>query len=262
MKVFVGFLAIIFVFVGSLLAYDNSPSRVICFPEVIWAEATGGGTWTSELQITNMTANNTLIVSFMYGGGLGRGPFALTIPSGVYTSLKISNILATLQSLDPAFTYYGRVGCFAVATQDEAHLIQGAVRTSNGNYSKTFQGLTLGNSNLAATSQSLMIQNLASNATYRTSVGFISLGPLTVEFTIFDANGLIVGSPFTKTFILNDFQSFNPFIQAGAPYPAQSHDNCWLRIRPTAGTGTLLCFGATANNFTNDPAAHIAVQYQ
>ena len=54
MRIFVSLLAVMSALGGNLLAYDNSPSRVICFPEVIWAEATGGGTWTSELQLTNM----------------------------------------------------------------------------------------------------------------------------------------------------------------------------------------------------------------
>lgn len=262
MKVFGGLVAIVFVLAGSLLAYDNSPSSVLIFPEVIWAQASGGGTWVSELQITNITSNDALHVRFSYGGCLYR-TIILPNSSAQYSSIKFSNILATLQSLDPAFTYYGRVGCLIVDTFDSGHLLQGALRTYNGNYSKNYQGLTGAPANFLYLGRSMMIQNLTSNSSYRTSISCFAWagGLMIAQFTIIDANGLTVGSPFFKTLFMNDFQSFNPFVEAGAPYPAQSHDNCWLRITPLNGDAFLFCFGSTVNNYTNDPAAHIAVNF-
>ncbi len=56
------------------------------------------------------------------------------------------------------------------------------------------------------------------------------------------------------------FQAFDPFSQASVPYPGSSYDNVILGVRPTSGAGEVMCFGATANNASNDPAAHLAVQ--
>jgi hypothetical protein len=222
-----------------------------------------GGTWVSELQITNMTSNNALHVRFCYGGGSYRTTTLANSPAQ-YSSLKFPNILAALQSIDPGFTYYGRVGCLIVETYEAGHLIHGAVRTFNGNYSKNYQGLAGVPSNYPILGRPMMIQNLTSNSTYRTSLSCFGWAGffIMVEFTLFDANGLMVGSPFVKTFYNSDFQSFNPFVEAGAPYPAQSHDNCWLRIAPQTGDIFLFCLGATANNYTNDPSVHFAVSFQ
>jgi hypothetical protein len=110
----------------------------------------------------------------------------------------------------------------------------------------------------------MMIQNLTSNATYRSSVGYFnpSSSSVTVEFRLFDASGSQIGSAFSRTFVGYDFQAFYPFTEAGVPYPSYNYDNTFLLINPTSGAGRVMCFGATANNSTNDPAAHIAAQYQ
>jgi len=253
----------VFVLTGSVLAYDNSPSNIIIFPECTWALATGGGTWVSQLQVTCLTDSNTVVAYFYYGGGSYRGPISLTVPAFAYGSVRYGNILSTLQSLDSGFTYYGRAGTLQLQTQDASHKIQAAVRTMNGNYSKTFQGLTWTASNWATTSQYMMIQNLDSNATYRTSVGFLcGSSSLTVTFAIIDANNSFAGTAWSRTFVPNEFVSFNPFAQAGVPYPTYSYSNCWLYIQPSSGGGYLYCYGASANNTTNDPAALVAVQFQ
>jgi len=64
----------------------------------------------------------------------------------------------------------------------------------------------------------------------------------------------------SKTFVGYDFQSFSPFLEAGVPYPGSSYDNVILKIDPTSGAGKVMCFGASANNASNDPASHLAVQ--
>ena len=73
---------------------------------------------------------------------------------------------------------------------------------------------------------------------------------------------MTIGSAFTKSFGGYDYQTFNPFSEAGVPYPGSSYDNVILTVKPTSGTGKLVCFGASANNSSNDPAAHIALQYR
>jgi hypothetical protein len=110
----------------------------------------------------------------------------------------------------------------------------------------------------------MMIQMKTSNSSYRSAVGVFNItgSALTVEFRLIDSDGNLVGSAFTKTVSGNQFQSFNPFAEAGVSYPSYTYDNVWVYIYPTSGAGAIMCFGATANNTSNDPAAHAAVQYK
>jgi hypothetical protein len=85
---------------------------------------------------------------------------------------------------------------------------------------------------------------------------------VTVEFRLVAENGNTIGSTFSRTLVGYDFQSFSPFNQAGVPYPSYSYDNVVLWITPTAGSGKVMLYGASTNNISNDPAAHIGVQYQ
>jgi len=243
--------------------YDNSPGNYKILPEAIWAYATGGGTWITDIQVTDVTGGSVVTVTLNYGGGNRRGPFTLWTGAGSNQSVKFSNILSTIDGLDSeAFTYFGNVGAIEFSTQDASHLIHVSARTMNGNNSKTFPGLSDVDANTATTSRPMMIQNLTSNAIYRSTTGCFnpSSSPLTVEFRLFDANGSQIGSSFSKTFIGDDFQAFFPFTEAGAS--RGSYDNVFLLINPTSGTGRLMSFGATANNLSNDPAAHLAVRYQ
>ena len=52
----------------SMFAYDTSPSTLRIIPEGIWAAASGGGTWTTEVQIyaRNTTDPVNLNVWFFY----------------------------------------------------------------------------------------------------------------------------------------------------------------------------------------------------
>jgi hypothetical protein len=246
-------------------AYDNSSSNYQVVPESIWAAATGGGTWVSEVQITDTTGGSVVSVYFDYGAGNRRGPFALWTSPGANQNVKYSNILSSIDALDAgAFTYYGRVGAVEFSTQDTSHKIQVAARTLNGNYSKTFPGLNLTDSNTANTARRMMIQNFVNNATYRSNCGFFNptAVSVTVEFRLLDENGNTIGSTFGRTLVGYDFQSFSPFNQAGVSYPTYSYDNVVLWVTPTSGSGKVMVYGASANNTSNDPAAHIGVQYQ
>lgn len=254
---------------AALFSYDSSPGHDIVIPECIWAPATGGGTWVTEVQITNMTSGSIVTAVFYYGTSW-RIVSNIWTPAGIYRSIKYTNILSTLQSLDPSFTYYGKVGTLWLSTQDDAHKIQAMARTLNGNYGKTFPGLPWTDGNTANLGRNMMIMNLTQNATYRTFVGFfnaISGGySMTVQFGIINQNNGTVGAFFTKTIPAWNFISFNPFVEAGVG--AGIYDNCWLWINVTssgssgADTHGLFCFGSSANNATNDSAAHIAYQFQ
>jgi hypothetical protein len=244
--------------------YENSPGEYQVLPEVIWATASGGGTWVSEVQITDFTGGSAVSVYFTPYGDSRRGPISLWTGPGTNNSVKYSNILETLGGIDTGYDYYGRVGALEFVTQDSSHVINATARTLNGNYSKTFQGINYVEANTATSIRQMMIQNLTSNDTYRSAVGCLNVtgDSLTVDLSLIDGDGNLIGSTFTRTIAANEFQSFNPFAQAGVPYPANSYDNVWLYINPTSGTGEIMCFGATSNNVSNDPAAHVAVQYK
>jgi hypothetical protein len=110
----------------------------------------------------------------------------------------------------------------------------------------------------------MLIQNFTNNSAYRSTCGFFNptAETVTVEFTLLNSSGADIGVPFSKTFVGYDYQAFLPFTEAGRAYPANSYDNVILRVRPTSGSGQVICFGASANNASNDPAAHLAVQGQ
>ena len=241
--------------------YDTSPSRLQIVPEVIWAPATGGGTWVTEIQIT-CRGDVTAFISayFDYADG-SRGP--ITLHAGLLKNhnARFPNILSQLQALDSSFTYYGRVGALTVFSADAMSQIQVQAKTINGNYGKTFPGLNPLVSTTAAVSRPMMIQDLVQNAKYRTFIGAYNEynTSMTVKFVIEDANANIVGAAFTKTIDPLRFVSFNPFVEAGVP--TGTYENCWLFIEVTVGgTGTdgVMCFGSIANNYTNDSYALMA----
>ncbi len=249
--------------VQSVSGLGNEPSPLQVMPEAIWALATGGGTWMSEMQIVDITGGSQVSVYFDYGGGNRRGPFVLWTGGVAGSKVKYTNMLQTIDGLDAgAFDYYGKVGAVEFFTQDGSHNIYVTAREVNGNYSKTFPGLNLADPETADTSRMMLVQNITNNATYRTTCGFYNpmADAVTVEYTLLNASGGQIGTPFSKTLAGHDFQAFNPFTLAGVPYPGNSYDNVILRVRPTSGRGRVMCFGASANNASNDPASHLAVQ--
>ncbi len=249
--------------VQNATGYDNSPSNQQVLPEVIWALATGGGTWVSEVQVTDVSGGSQ--VSVYYNTATGRrGPFLLwNNTGGALSCVKYTNLLQTIDGLDTGtFTYYGTVGAVEFITQDVSHKVHVAVRERIGNCAKTFPGLNLVNAETADTSRAMLIQNYTSNSTYRSVCGLFNptANAVTVEFTLLNSSGGQIGDQFSKTIAGHGFNSFNPFTEAGVSYPTVSLNNVILRVRPTSGTGNVVCFGGTANNTSNDPASHLAVQ--
>lgn len=240
----------------------NSPDSYVVIPEVLWAPASGGGEWKTEVQITDVIGGAEVSVFFNSSTGDRRGPITLYTSAGRDTSVKTGNLLQILDALDTGYSYYGKAGAVEFVTQDEGHRIHVLARTSNGDYSKTFPGLTAGGNNVVSGAQSMMIQNLVSNATYRTAYGGFNPtdDSITVEYELFDGSGSTIGSTFTKTFTGRQYRALNIFSEAGVPYPANSFSNVYLKISRVSGSGQLMSYGATANNITNDPAVHPAVR--
>ena len=248
-----------------LWGYDTDPNFLKMVPEVIWAPATGGGTWVTELQITNYGPTTAgILVTFDYAGG-SRG---VRLHEGLaqYRSVKFSNVLATMDALDPgAFDYYGRVGALYISAEDLNCRIQVLAKTVNGNFGKTFPGMSPVAGTTAAQGRPMVIQDLIKSSMYRTSVGVYNTSSYytyVVKFTIFDANHVQVGASFEKTLDPIAFLSFNPFAQAGAT--AANYENCWLHIEVQSGGSDprgVMCYGSIANNYTNDTFALLAVMF-
>ena len=246
-----------------LAGYDSSPNPMQVVPEAIWAPATGGGTWVTEIQITNYAASPADIqVYFSHSGGR-VGPIILYVGLSQYHSIRYSNILATIDSLDPGATvYFGKVGGLMFISPNRPFQVQ--AKTVNANFGKTLPGKPPLVENTAAEGRRMIIQDLVQNATYRTSIGAYNAGSIsiTATFTIVDATDGTVGSSFTKTLGFYGFLSFNPFAQAGVP--SGTYENCWLYIDVTSGgvqDNGLMCYGSIANNYTNDTYALIAKMY-
>jgi murein DD-endopeptidase MepM/ murein hydrolase activator NlpD len=242
----------------------NSPSNHQIIPEVMWAPASFGGTWMTEIQVVDMSGGSELWLTFYAHTGEKRGPFNLGSFSSQYSSGSAKNILAILNNIDSGYNYSGKVGAIEFMTQDSHHKIQVMARTYNGNFSKTIQGLNHNAANTANQERVMMIQNLKSDADYRSTFGGFNptSETITVEFTLLDENGNISGQVFTKNFPGGSFKAFFPFKEAGISYPALSSDNVWLKIEVISGTGELMIYGSTTNNHTNDPAYHRGIQYR
>lgn len=239
----------------------EADSTIIC-PEVVWALASGGGTWVTKLQITDRTGDSIVRFIFYYGSSHVSG--LLWTSTGYGHSVKYSNILSTISSIS-GLSQYGRVGTLYLYTQDDSHFIMADVEEVNGNYGKTFPGLQWTDENSINIDRAGVIQNLTNNSQYRTFVGCwngASGGwPMTVTFQLGNSSWIQIGSAFTKTIGAWDFISFNPFVEAGVS--GGSYDNVVLYASvsvsdPAPYEKGLFWFGARANNTTNDPAALIS----
>jgi hypothetical protein len=238
------------------LAYDNSPSSYQVIPEVLWAPAINGGTWETEVHITDVTGGSQVQVYFNGSNGDRRGPFDLFTGSGPGVSVKTPNLLKTLDLLDSGFDYSGKVGAVEFMTQDSNHHIHVIARTKNGNYSKTFQGLNDNIHNTADTSRAMMIQNLRSDSTYRTTYGGFVIGDyLDVRYELIGDDGSTISSIFLASFQEQSYIAFD----LQTVFGLTDLNNVWLKITPIGGSGRLFSYCSTANRTTNDPAMHPAV---
>ena len=247
-----------------LWGYDSSPSHIQIIPEVIWAAATGGGTWVTELQITNLSSFE-LYVGLRFDTAAGSAGTILIGPIAAANSVKYSNILDTMDALDGSgWVYYGNVGGLVVCETSLTGLIQVQAKTVNGNYGKTFPGLNVVAGNTAAEGRPVIIQDIVRSSAYRTSVGVYNSNDteFTADFWVIDAAGETVGSSFSKTIPAYGFLSFNPFTQAGIT--SGTYENCLLYVEVSSGSSAsygLMLYGSLANNYSNDTCALLAKQY-
>lgn len=242
----------------------NSPSNHQIIPEVMWAPASFGGTWLTEIQVVDMSGGSELWLAFYAHTGEKRGPFNLGAFSSQYSSGSAKNILAVLNNIDIEYDYYGKVGAIEFMTQDSHHKIQVMARTYNGNFSKTIQGLNHNIANTASQERIMIVQNLKSDGDYRSTFGGFNptSESITVDFTLIDENGNSLGQSFTENFPGKSFKAFFPFKEAGVSYPSFSNDNVWIKIEVISGNGEIIIYGSTTNNHTNDPAYHRGIQYR
>jgi len=244
-----------------LITDDPCPPPVnlgdIILPEVLWAEAWGHGTWVTEVQFTTLAANENVYIRYFSKGGAQRGPFLLYKSAVAQESRKFTNIVSTLQGIDPSFNYYGIVGTIVVQKGVLADILVSA-RIRCGNFSKVNWGIKNNTANRAVVGSPILVQNMESTADYRSAV--VCFNPTAyaanVEFRILDAAGNLIGSAFTRTLAAYGFVNFWIFPQAGVPFPGSPHENAVLLISVTSGSGAVVGYGCTSNNITNDPAAH------
>jgi hypothetical protein len=238
--------------------FFNSPAQRLFLPEATWAPASGGGDWVSELQLVDCTGGSTVQVYYNTGTSR-RGPFTLWSNNGgaAGSSVMFSNVIQTIDSLDGAvFTYYGTGGALELATQDNSHKIQAAVRSYNGNFSRTFPGLADVETNTAAVGRSLIIPNLSNDASYRPSVVLFNptADAVTVEGRIVGSDGGQVGSTINRTLAGHEQNTIVTEVRSN------TYSNADFRVTVTGGSGRVIASGQSANNASNDPAAHLAVQ--
>ncbi|MDD8012759.1 MAG: hypothetical protein PHX05_04700 [Acidobacteriota bacterium] len=247
-------------------AYDLTAHNWKVLPEVIWAPASGGGTWVTECQITAIGATPTEVNVYFYYDGGRRGPFVLTTLDQYHT-YRTTNLLSAIDAVDTGtFTYSGRVGAVWFWTTDTTDRIHVTAKEINGNYGKSMPALYPDVGTTAAVGRPMMIPIAYNGAVNRTFCGFFNTSSTTsITATIYIIDNIFgsLGS-FVKTFPAENFQSFNPFTEAGID--ANVYTNTWIYVYPTAGPAAtvargLMCFGAVANNTTNDPTAVLAYPF-
>ena len=247
------------VFTISLTApsYYNSPASRLLFPEVNWVGANNGGMWVTEMQIIDISGGSTVRAYYSYGTNR-FGPITIwTNGGGANSSISFSNILQTMDSLDPsAAVYAGTGGSLELLTQDGGHVIQVASRSYNGNSSCSFPALLDVNDNTAAVGRSLVIPNISNNTGYRSKIMLVNTtsSSAVVEVKIIGSNGSQVGSTINRT--MAGYEML-PLVNE---LRVNTYNNAFIRIDVISGSGRIMASGQTSNNVTNDPAAHIAVQ--
>ena len=252
-----------------LRAYDNQPASEKIIPECIWAAASGGGTWITEIQIINRSATSTtghVNATFYHSGGTW-GPFQLTSSEMDWKStFRTTNLLSLLDTRDTnaAHVYAGTVGAVLFSTTNSMQITVTAW-TKNGNYGKSYPGMTNAVKALnSANPRAMTIPFLRQTPADRTFVGFWNSSGLysyTVLFQLFNSDHVQIGSDINRTLTPNQFIAFNPFTEAGVAAGTYYYD-AYLWFRGTQTTQTdwawgVIGFGSIANSTTNDTTALI-----
>lgn len=235
--------------------YENSPDAVKVIPEAIWAGATGGGTWQTEIQVMSRSSGTQVHGTFYHSGGVRAVNFSVTLDQ--WDTFKHSNILQFMGNIDTGFDYYNKVGALVIYAQDNSHNLQVNSRTwHSSGYGKSFNGMTIVNGQtINSTLKWGSILNLSQDSATRSSMACFNIGSSDIEVTfyIMNSSGYALRS-FTKTFAANEFQAFNPYAEAGLS--AETYSNNFVYLSWQSGSGNLFVIGASAKNATNDPSAH------
>lgn len=243
------------------------PSDNIIIPEVIWAPASGGGEWQTELVITDVDSSTGVEVSVIFYSGINSSPIlSLWLSPGPGSSIKFSNIMEILQGLDTENTYYGKVGALWLFCEDPNTTIMASARIYNGDYGKSYTGMAWTDENTVNVGFGMALHNLSHNENVRSAVSVFNAAAggysMTADFVLVDAGANEIGS-FSKSFIPWEYKAFDPFIEAGLG--AGTYDNCALVVIPTStGQSTpdrgLYIIGSSALTSTNDSYPHFPIR--
>ncbi len=245
------------------------PSDDIIIPEVIWAPASGGGEWKTELIITDVDSSTGVDVSVYFNSGTDTYPIVnLWLSPGPGNSIKFSNILEILQGLDTENTYYGKIGALWLYCDDPNNTIMASARIYNGGYGKSYPGMAWTDENTVNVGFGMALHNLSHNANVRSAVSVFNAAAggysMTADFVLVDSNANEIGF-FSKSFTPWESKAFDPFVEAGLG--AGSYDNCALVVFPTStGQSTpdrgLYVIGSSAMTSTNDSYSHFPIREQ
>ncbi len=243
------------------------PSDDIIIPEVIWAPASGGGEWKTELIITDVDSSTGVEVSVQFvSGTVIYSNISLWLSPGPGSSIKFSNILETMQGFDIGNTYYGKVGALFLSCEDPNNTIMASARIHNGDYGKSYPGMSWTDENSVNVGFGMALHNLSHNANVRSAVGVFNAAAggysMTADFILVDAGANEIGS-FSKSFSPWEYKAFDPFVEAGLG--AGSYDNCALVVIPTyTGQSSpdrgLYVIGSSAVASTNDSYPHFPIR--
>ncbi len=240
--------------------YETSPSSAKFIPEAVYAPATGGGIWRTEVQVESRDDNLTsLYVYLFYGGGNYQ---SITIPVALdsWDVWKTSNILYTMDLFDSSgFDYYPRVGAVGIYTLSGSKRIVVNARTYHTNgYSKSFNGFEIHDGQVCRTNHHMEILNVQSNSSYRCAMSLFNPSSYSVTVTIYVMQS---GSSFAwKEFTLGayDFTAFYPFDEVGW---TGNYGNVHIYVRHESGDGKVMCLAALVHNATNDPSARVGTSF-
>ena len=263
-------MGVVFLMSCGILAaqYENEPTDEKFIPEAIWASASGGGYWYTEVQVEARDSGVQLSeIYFFYGGGNWVGPIDVGANLSMYETWKSSNILGTLDYYDTTgFDFYPRVGAVEIGTQGGSYRILVNARTYHSSgYSKSFNGFNQCDGQLVQTASGLRhylsILNVQDNSSFRCSMALFNCtgNPITVRVWIISGSGTVLNS---KTYALAgwDYQAFFPFDDLGLTGNYYNHT---ILVGPENSTdsGQVMCLAAQVYNANNDPSARTGILY-
>jgi hypothetical protein len=255
-------LGLIFLMSCGLLSaqYETSPSSAKFIPEAVYAPATGGGVWRTEVQVESRDDNLTALYVYLFYGGGNYQYVNIPVNMDIWDVWKTSNILYTMDIYDSSgFDYYPRVGAVGIYTLSGSKRIVLNARTYHtSGYSKSFNGFEIHDGQLCRTNHHMEILNVQSNSTYRCAMSLFNPTSSNVSVTIFVMQS---GSSYSST-VFNlgpyDFAAFYPFDEVGW---TGNYNSAHIYVHHESGNGKVMCLAALVHNATNDPSARVGTSF-